>query len=181
MKFVAFLRGINVGGHQVIKMDGLKKTFETMGFENVKTLLASGNVLFETSEKESTLSQKIEDTLQKQYGYFIAVIVRSNPELQALVDADPFHNIPVTKETRLYVTFLYEKNTSKLSVPYETQDGNFKILHATDKEVCSVLIVTPDRGTPALMSILEKEYCKNITTRNWNTVKKAILLHEKTH
>ncbi len=68
-RYVAFLRGINVGGHQPVKMEELKKAFESMGFQNVKTLLASGNVLFETPETGAdNLIKQIEGKLEKEFG-----------------------------------------------------------------------------------------------------------------
>ena len=172
MKYVALLRGINVGGH-TIKMAELKTVFESMKFENVKTLLASGNVLFETPEANSLLTPQIEERLEKKYGYKIGVILRSSEQIQLLITKDPFKDITVTPETRLYVTFLSEKPTSTLKIPYETPDKNFKILSVTETEVCSVLTLTPDHKTVDLMSMIEKEYGKKVTTRNWNTVLKV--------
>jgi len=110
IKYVAFLRGINVGGHKAIKMEKLKKAFETLGLENVKTLLASGNVLFEApSASASTLTKKIENKLEAAFGHEIGVLIRKIEELQRLAEVDPFAGIKVTPQTRLYVTFLSEK------------------------------------------------------------------------
>ncbi|MDQ3193556.1 MAG: DUF1697 domain-containing protein [Bacteroidota bacterium] len=170
-KFIAFLRGINVGGNRSVKMEELKKTFESSGFKNVKTVLASGNVIFETKQSNTTaISKKIEDDLKMDFGIEINVMIRSIEELKSLADADPFKGIDVTPETRLYVTFTSEKFKSKLKIPYETPDKNFKILRVTDNDVCSVLTLTPENKTVELMGIIEKEFGKKVTTRNWNTI-----------
>ncbi len=170
-KYAAFLRGVNVGG-VIVKMDKLKKTFETIGFTNVKTLLAIGNVLFTApSASESTLVKKIETKLETAFGHEIGVLVRKVEELQRLAEAGPFAGIKITPETRLFVTFLAEKKQSSLKIPYETPDKNCRIIRANGREVCSVL--TRYR-TVDLMSFLEKEFGRKVTTRNWNTIEKIL-------
>lgn len=167
--YVAFLRGINVGGH-TIKMDDLKKKFESFGFKNVKTLLASGNVIFETSEKDVTaLKKKIEEKLKAVYGYDIETMLRSENQISELIHSDPFQKIPVTKMTRLYITFLAEKPNSTLQIPYISPQKDFTILKVTDDVIVSHLELIA-RGTIDAMNIVEKEYGKKVTTRNWNTV-----------
>lgn len=171
--YVALLRGINVGGNKQIKMDDLKKTLATLEFSNVKTLLASGNVLFETVKtKEGTLAIAIEETLLKAFGLQVGVIVRSIENIEKLIASNPFKGIKVTKDTRLYVTFLPEKVKSTLKIPYTSPEKDLKILSASDTEVCTVLTLSPDRNSIDLMKIIEKEFGKKVTTRNWNTVVK---------
>jgi uncharacterized protein (DUF1697 family) len=146
MQYVAFLRGINVGGKTKVPMMQLRKVFEDAGFTNVKTLLNSGNVIFETSSQADLVS-KIEIVLEKEFGWHIDVLLRSMDELQKLVQKEPFKGVKVTSEVRLYVTFL------------------------ANQEICSVINML-DQGTTDLMGDLAKKYGKKITTRNWNTVKK---------
>jgi uncharacterized protein (DUF1697 family) len=74
----------------------------------------------------------------------------------------------------LYVTFLTEKHQSSLKIPYESPDKNLKIIRATASEVCSVVTLSPNTGTVDLMSFLEKEFGRKITTRNWNTIGKIL-------
>lgn len=174
--FAAFLRGINVGGHKKVDMKELKKAFESLGFENVKTLLNSGNAIFEADEDQEALTKKIAMQLEKTFGFEIGVIVRSIEELKNLAEKEPFKGIKVTPATRLYVTFLAEKSTPYLKIPYQSADKNFKILSATPSEVCSVLTVAEGGRTVDLMAVLEKEWGKKITTRNWNTITKMTKL-----
>jgi uncharacterized protein (DUF1697 family) len=177
-KYAAFLRGINVGGNKQVPMERLKKTFESLGFKNVKTLLATGNVLFEApSPSAAGLAGKIEDKLKRTFGFEIGTIVRTVEELQALADSNPFKGIKVTPETRLYVTFLARqepRSGSKLKIPFSTPEKDFHILRVTATEVCSALTLSPNRRTVDLMSILEKEFGKRVTTRNWNTVARVL-------
>lgn len=169
--YAAFLRGINVGGNKIIKMEDLKKAFEKAGLKNVATVLASGNVLFETNKtNDNALTKLIEDQLFKTFEKEINVVIRSIDELKAIAAKDPFGKINVTPETRLYITYFYEKPEKKFKIPYSSPDGNFKIISQTDRELCSVLTITPEKNTIDLMVVLDKEFGKKVTTRNWNTV-----------
>ena len=175
MKCAAFLRGINVGGHQ-IKMESLREVFESLGFSSVKTILASGNVVFETSEKDiSALTSKIEKFLHKKYGYEISTTLRSLSDLQKFIDTEPFKGILVTKDIRLYVTFFAKySNKNTLPIPYVSPDEDYTILTVTKTEICSVLDLSRGKGTVDAMAVLEKEFGKKVTTRNWNTVLKVV-------
>lgn len=168
--YVAFLRGINVGGNNMISMDKLSRAFESWGFASVRTILASGNVLFETGRAGEGLAQTIEKNIEKSFGLDGSVILRTVDDIQNMAKADPFKGIVVTPQTRLYVTFLTEKSRSSLKVPYESQDKDFRILGVTDGEVFSVLTLSRDRRTVDAMKILETEFGKKVTTRNWNTI-----------
>ena len=175
VRYVAFPRGINVGGRQIVKMADLKKTFEGLGFKNVKTILASGNVLFESAEKTpQKVREMIEAGMKKKFQLNVNVILRTVDQIQKLVDSNPFAKIQVTPETRLYITFLSETPKSKLKIPYESPEKDFQILRVTEGEVCSALTLSPERRTVDAMSVLEKEFGKNVTTRNWNTVLKLM-------
>ena len=175
IRYAAFLRGINVGGHKKIKMEDLRTVFDDTGFENVRTLLASGNVIFSApAAGESALAKRVEEMLKTAFGYEIGVIIRKITGLQRLAEVKPFAGIKVTPQTRLYVTFLPEKSKSSLKIPYTSPDKSFKIIRATGGEVCSVLTLSPGSRTVDLMSILEKEFGRKITTRNWNTVEKIL-------
>jgi uncharacterized protein (DUF1697 family) len=170
-KFVALLRGINVGGNKIVKMDDLKKWFATLGFKNVKTILNSGNVIFESADDdEAALGKKIADKLKKELGHEVGIQIRSIEEIQELADRNPFKKIKITPETRLYITFLVDKPKSKLKIPYTSPEKDFRILEVTHREICSVVDLNLGRGTVEAMGILEKEFGKNITTRNWNTI-----------
>jgi uncharacterized protein (DUF1697 family) len=174
-KFVALLRGINVGGNKLIKMDDLKKCFGSAGFKNVKTILASGNVLFEsTAADEDAHAKKIADKLKAELGHDVGIQIRSIDEIQKLADRNPFKKIKVTPETRLYISFLPDKPKSKLKIPYTSPEKDFRILEVTNREICSVVDLNLGRGTVEAMGILDKEFGKNITTRNWNTVGKFL-------
>ncbi|HLD93419.1 MAG TPA: DUF1697 domain-containing protein [Anaerolineales bacterium] len=169
-KYVALLRGINLGKRQ-IKMAELKKVFETQGYQDVRTLLASGNVIFTAKETKATkLRSKIGVAIKKQFGFGVPVILRSEKEVQALIKSDPFKGVKAAPQTRFYITFLSELPRSKLKTPYNSMGGEYLMLAITKGHVVSVL--GPKVKSPDVMDFLGEEFGSNITTRNWNTVKK---------
>lgn len=172
--WAAFLRGINVGG-RVVKMSDLQKALATAGLRDIKTVGASGNVLFNSSLRDpAALARQIETALHKTLGLAISVIVRSVEALRALAAAHPFKDIKVTPDTRLYVTFLSAptKPKSGLAIPYASPKKELRILQFTSGEIFSVVDLAAGGGAIDAMALLEKEFGKNVTTRNWNTIKK---------
>lgn len=171
MKYIAFLRGINVSGNKKVPMADLKTCFEEAGFTSVKTLLNTGNVIFESNSKDLTkLENDIEKILEEKFGFHIDTIVKNRKEIEEIINLDPFKNISVTKETRLYLTFVKGTITSSLKIPYISPNKNFKIISIFNNTILSLLTVNEKNGTTDGMEILEKEFGKQITTRNWNTV-----------
>jgi uncharacterized protein (DUF1697 family) len=167
-KFVALLRGINVGGHKKVPMKELKSTLEKAGYKNVKTLLASGNVVL---EGKMEWTDNLPDILEKKFGFPVGITVIPFQRITAIVRSDPFGTIDKAPETRLYVTFLGKRKKSDLEIPYESEDGSFRIIGQTDLAVYSVLNVEKIKTTDAMV-ILDREFGKDITTRNYNTVVK---------
>ena len=157
---------------------------EEMGFTEVKTLLNSGNAVFTSDEKAiRLLTEKIEQQLEKTFGFFIRVMLRTQKEIQELIASNPFKNVPTTPDTRLYVTFLSDEPKSSLKIPYISPEKDFGILQVANKSVCSYLQLSPKRGTVDLMSLIGQEFAanksdagKNTTTRNWNTILKLAKL-----
>src|SRR5690606_20051320 len=102
----------------------------------------------------------------------VPVVVRSGEAVSKMVESDPFKQVDVHKDIRLYVTYLKEPlKTNPLQLPWTSEDGAFRILDFTGSDVISYLDVSQTRTTDA-MNILEKTFGKEITTRNWNTVLK---------
>ncbi len=106
-KYVAFLRAINVGGHTV-KMDCLRALFETLGFANVETFIASGNVIFDsTSRSTRALEKKIESCLLEALGYEVATFIRSTAQLADIAQHKPFADSELKAEGHaLYIGFM---------------------------------------------------------------------------
>ncbi|HKJ59739.1 MAG TPA: DUF1697 domain-containing protein [Halobacteriales archaeon] len=107
--YVAFLRGINVGGHNRMKMDALCDLVESLGYGDVRTYIQSGNVVFEAAEADDrALADDLAAAIDDEFGYDVTVMVRTLDELAAIVEGQPF---AVTEEEgiRHYVTFLHDE------------------------------------------------------------------------
>lgn len=172
--YILLLRGINVGGNKKVPMAELKELLTKEGFTEIKTILNSGNALFKGKDQESeALENYLEVVLEKHFGFSIPCIIRKRDEVEKLIASDPFKDIEVLKSTRLYISFLKEDVKSSLRLPYTSEDASFRILLKEGLTVVSVLELAHAK-TPDTMKILEKEYGKSITTRNWNTVLKLL-------
>lgn len=170
--YIALLRGINVGGHHKVPMADLRTEMGKMGFRNVKTLLNSGNVIFDATDSgEKELEEKAAAHLESVFGFPIPVLIRNASGITDLLDADPFANIEVTKDIRLYVSFLKNAEYPGLDLPWISEDQSFRIIDIRDRAVCSVLDVSITK-TPKGMDDLGKLFDETMTTRNWNTVRR---------
>jgi uncharacterized protein (DUF1697 family) len=134
-KYVAFLRAINVGGHTV-KMDDLRRLFEGLGFSNVETFIASGNVIFDsTSKGAKTLERKIQDCLQKRLGYEVATFIRSTAELAAIADYKPFPDAELRAEGNvLYIGFLADEPGDEAKQKLESLRTESDDFHVSGRE-----------------------------------------------
>ena len=150
IRCVAFLRGINVGGKTLVKMADLKLAFEEMGFENVRTLLASGNVIFDSGQADKkAIAEKIGSGLKHLLHKEVGVAVRSRQDLEKMRAADPFKGIDMKPGIRLYVTFLGAGSGPRArALPHATPSGEFRILRATATEVSASLTWPGGRGRP---------------------------------
>lgn len=171
-RMVAFLRGINVGGHHKVPMVQLKQVFSKAGFTHITTVLNSGNIIFELPENMDGVSDiDLEKILMAAFGFPIPVVSMSASTLADLIHMNPFKDEVLTKNIRWYVTFLKKKPQKKLTMPWSSADGSFRIFKIKNTVVFSVLNLEVTQ-TPRGMEMLEQFFGKDITTRNWNTVEK---------
>lgn len=131
-RYATFLRAINVGGHTV-KMSDLRASFQALGFDNVGTFIASGNVIFDSSETdESKLERTIERALETDLGYPVEPFVRSMGELEQIAKRDPFgRGDPQDQERSVYVAFLGRRPTDEAVgrlVALATEDDTFAVV-----------------------------------------------------
>jgi len=179
--YAAFLRGINVGEKQ-IKMDKLKDAFNAWGYHNVSTILASGNIIFDTQSADpKAVRQIITNGIKTAFGFEVSVFIRSIEELMLLTAKNPFAGFNESAQTKLYVTFLDQKVIPEIKIPYQSLGEKLVILSVTDREIFSVVTLTMDFGTSGMMVFLEKEFGSELTTRNWNTTIKILDLYQKIH
>lgn len=165
MRYVAFLRGINVGGNKKVPMAELKACLEKAGYKNVKTLLNSGNVAFEGDPSET----KFEEVMESNFGFPVNTLIRSQDELKKLVESNPFDGIETDKDIRLYVTFLRDE-------PIGDEPEEFALIEVKNKAAFWYIDQSKGKGTLDVMGWWDKNFGKEITTRNWNTVVKSAQL-----
>ena len=175
IKYIAFLRGINVGGKNIIKMEKLRASFESMGFKNVRTFIQSGNVFFDSGIKSGdALSEKIESALLKEYKSEIKVMVRTNDEIEKLVKRNPFAKILPNSKTKLYVCFSLEEIKNIPKLPVISEKEACEIIAIEGKEIFVVSRETKNGRYGFPNAFIEKELTKYSTARNWNTVCKMM-------
>ena len=167
MRYAAFLRGVMPTN---CKMPELKKAFEKAGFTDVRTLLGSGNVIFDAPKTPiPALETKVEAAMQKSLGRSFLTIVRPVDGLRALIESDPFKGVRLKPDSKKIVTFLRKPPTG-LELPIE-QD-NARILKLEGNDLFTIYSPTP-KG-PVFMKLIEKAAGgKEQTTRTWDTVQKA--------
>ncbi len=176
---IALLRGINVGGHNKIKMEELRQLFETLGFSRVQTYIQSGNVLFESHESEQSLIKRIEGEIEKVFGFSINVVIRTASELECISENCPFTEeavaeAKITSEGEsLYVSLLQDKPSQdgidRLSA-YKSDDDEFLI---AGREV--YLLFRRGVRNAKLANNLQRLEVPS-TMRNWKTINKLSLL-----
>ena len=178
--YVAWLRAVNIGKRQV-KMDALKKIFEGMKFKDVRTLIASGNVVFTADGKlsEDKLRALIEKTLEDKLGFDVTTMLRSVAELEALEKMDPFKGVAKDKDTRIYVTFLADEPSAAAWKALEALATTQQKFSHKGRELFTVYSVPIAKSEPFSNATVEKTLGVRATTRGWATVLKALALAKK--
>jgi uncharacterized protein (DUF1697 family) len=179
IQYLALLRGINVGGNNIIKMADLKACFENMGFTEVVTYIQSGNVLFKSAEKDKLkLTNKIEKVLSERFNYKSRIVTVTHKELRNIVDGAPKAFGEDLDTYRCDVIFLKEPLTPgeamKNASTKEDVDKAYK-----GKYVLYFSRLTSKASQSHLARIIKLPVYQNMTIRNWNTTTKLLALMEK--
>jgi len=166
-RYVAFLRGVSPVN---AKMPELKDCFEAEGFTEVRTLLSSGNVVFNArSSSIAALEARAEKAMQSKLDRSFVTIVRSAHHLQNLVRSEPFAKFGLPPTAKRVITFLRSPAVTELKLPIDQNGAS--ILEFTGTEVLAAYVPGP-KG-PVFMSLLERSFGTNITTRTLDTVRKC--------
>lgn len=154
------------------KMPAVKACFEAAGFSDVRTLLSSGNVVFNArSALQATLERRAEKMMQAELSRSFDTFVRSTEYLQDFIEADPFLEFSLPPTAKRVVTFLRNPTSPKLKLPIERDGAG--ILKFTGFEVLSAYVPGP-KG-PVFMSLIERAFGTDVTTRTLDTVRKCAL------
>ncbi len=173
MKYIAFLRGINVGGKNKVKMETLREVCSSLGCSNVKTYINSGNIIFETRKTDDKkLAAKIEKAIEKEFGLQIKTIVRTFEEIEIIVKNNPFAG-QFENEKDLHVFFLDEEMPDEKRRMLLSNNNENEMFAANKREIFCLLRVS------VLDSLMGKDYIGKklkvfATARNWRTVNKIL-------
>jgi uncharacterized protein (DUF1697 family) len=176
---ICLLRGVNVGGHRQIKMDALRAICGPLGLANPRTLLQSGNLVFETSAKDlGGLARRIEQALTQTFGFHSDVILRTASQMRQVVEANPFAGRTSLNPAKLAVTFLAADPGEAARETVRRLPTDPEELHITAREL---YIYYPNgMGRSKLhLNRIEKALGTPGTTRNWNTVTKLLEMVER--
>jgi len=164
-KYVAFLRAINVGGTKIIKMDNLRKMFESFGFDNVQTYIQTGNVIFE-SQDTPNLEAQIENQLAAALGYRVEIFLRSMDEISKIVQQTRFK--PKEADT-LHIVFLRGKSAKTLADKLGQYNSPADEFAAIGREVYNL---RHDRDQSIFSNSFIEKIFGAATTRNMTTLRK---------
>ncbi|AMO23897.1 hypothetical protein UC35_14780 [Ramlibacter tataouinensis] len=152
------------------KMPELKRCFEAAGFTDVKTILSSGNVAFSAQPAiVPVLEQKAEAAMQQHLHRVFQTIVRPSDFLQSLLESDPFAEFALPAGAKRIVTFLRRPHEGSVQLPIERDQASILKLQGT--EVFSAYVPS-DKG-PVFMTLLERTFGAEVTTRTLDTVRKC--------
>ena len=182
MKYISLLRGINVSGKNPIKMDDLRDLYVSLGFDGVETYIQSGNVVFDHDTfGTAELQKRIETAISKRFGFDVTVMVRTHPELAALIDKSPFENGQAIENSKLYhITFLEGQPVQAdidALLQYAVMDEE---LYLGERAV--YLFCPQSYGRTKLSnSFLESKLKMRATTRNWKTLLTLLEMSRNEH
>ena len=168
MRYVAFLRGVSPLN---ARMPDLKRCFERVGFTDVRTVLASGNVVFGSRSRSAPeIERQAEAAMTRHLGRSFFTIVRPVEALARMIAADPYGAFALPAAAKRVVTFLREPRQPATPLPIES-DGA-RILSTSGREVFTFYVPSP-RG-PVFMALIKKTFGSDVTTRTWETVRKCV-------
>ena len=172
--YISILRGINVSGQKLIKMDALRKLYENLGFGQVTTYVQSGNIIFTSSNADTReLERQISLQIEKETGWKVPVIVLTFNKLKQIIDNNPFTKAPNNNPAFMHITFLWSAPFPYDSVSIENKkQPEEKIAFSDD----AVYLYCPDGygKTKLTNNFFEAKLKINATTRNWKTTNELL-------
>jgi uncharacterized protein (DUF1697 family) len=171
-RYIAFLRGINVGGGHIVKMQELRRLFESYGFSGVESVIQSGNVIFESSETKSReMERMIEDRLERELGYRVATFLRTAPELAAIARHRPFGPAENAAGATLYVVFLRGKPSDELEKALRLLNTDNDKLEIGKREIYWLRRMRLKEST-SFGALLARTVGADTSVRNMTTIRK---------
>lgn len=176
---IAMLRGVNVGGHNLIKMDALRSLCTSLSLEDAQTYVQSGNVVFRTKEKDlAKLRARLEAALEKKFGFRPDVILRTTQEMREAVANNPFAKRRDIEPNKLLLTFLMNEPGAEAKQKLLQIKADSEEIYLKGRELYIYFSDGLARPKIPWMSVV-KMLGTTGTGRNWNTVLKLLEMAEK--
>lgn len=157
-----------------MRNENLRRVCEDLGLARVRTVISSGNVVFEPDTDDlHGLEERLERAWPTELGFESTTIIRTREDLEALVDADPFDGLEHGRATYLLVTFSKSSLHVPVDLPFQPEGGGYRLLHATERELFTFTDTTQGH-TPDVMRWVETRFGKEITSRTWLTVARIL-------
>jgi uncharacterized protein (DUF1697 family) len=176
---ISMLRGVNVGGHNKLKMEALRALCESLQFENARTYVQSGNIVFRTKEKNRlALAAKIQNAIEREFGFRPEVILRTVDELRKAIAASPFADRRDLEPGKLLVTFLASAPGPEMRAKLLGLKDHPEEIHLQGREM---YIYFPNGAGQSKLpwSSIERLLKTTGTARNWNSVTKMLAMAEE--
>ncbi|RZJ31896.1 MAG: DUF1697 domain-containing protein [Flavobacterium sp.] len=176
---LALLRGINVSGQKLIKMEDLRKLMADAGFENVSTYIQSGNIIFEGREtSKAKVAEAIKALIKENYGWDVGVLMLNHSDLKKAIDGNPFLKDKNVDLKQLYVTFLSDNPTTENIEKFATANTENDVA-VISGDVMYLKYFHGAGKTKLTNALIENKLKLVATTRNWNTTLKLMELLEE--
>jgi uncharacterized protein (DUF1697 family) len=174
-EYIAFLRAINVGGSSIVRMADLREAFVTAGCRNVRSYIASGNILFESGvSNDVALVRRVRRAIADRLEMNPAIMLRTLKELEALVARDPFRKLRQDRTAKFYVAFLAERPAASVKIPLTHEKEALDVIGVTGRDAFIVSRPKPNGFYGFPNNFLEQSLGAVGTTRNWSTVSKVV-------
>lgn len=171
--YAALLRGIGPANPNM-RNEHLRRVFEDLGFQGVRSVISSGNIVFESDDTDpAAMETLLEEAWPRGLGFRSTTIIRSEEQFAALADADPFAGLEHGAETYLLVTFFKHPPEIDLTFPYEPPGASFRVVGYVEGGLATVTDAT-DGPTPDAVAWVEKQFGKETTSRSWLTVHRIL-------
>ncbi len=176
---ICMLRGVNVGGHNKIKMDALRALCGSLKLRDPQTYVQSGNVIFRTGERDlSRLAKRMQDAIARKYGFRPEVILRTADELRDVIARNPFAKRRDIEPSKLLVLFLLDDPGAEARASIQKVKTDPEELHIAGRELYIYFPNGMGRSKLNLVSI-EKKLNTQGTGRNWNSVTRMLEIAER--
>jgi uncharacterized protein (DUF1697 family) len=176
--YVALLRGINVGGHNKVPINDLRKLFAELGYQDASTYIQSGNIVFKTdANDQSSIEKAIKQAIAEKFSVSVEVIAKSREELSKIVDENPFKETNFIAGEKIYLTIFSKKPSDDSIQKLSKVDGEGdRIL--IDEKTAYILCKKGYSETVYTNNFIEKTLGVIATTRNLKTMQKLAMIAE---